>query len=130
MSEENVLVLIKPDGVALELVDVVKAKLEARNLTLVKDICRTLSREKILLWRPEKCTEDYFDAYVVFLTSASVYVMLWKGSNAIEIARAMKGKARPKSGLRGVYTTSRIRNVLHTSDTNEETKFEEGIFFG
>jgi nucleoside-diphosphate kinase len=126
---ERVVVLLKPDGVELELTPLVKRLLQSQDLQLVAECSIRLSKEVVVRWHPKTGNKAFADEYIAFLSSGNCCVMLWQGENARNIAKEIKGSARPPSGIRGLFTSSIVRNVMHTSETEEETLLDLSFFF-
>jgi len=126
---EQVVVMIKPDGMALGLTKVVKKALSSAELILIYEKPLRFTRELILKWHPKKKHTGFWNDYVDFLTSADCFLMVWEGRNARSIAIALKGSTVPPQGLRGEYSNGRVRNIMHSTETPEETKRELEMFF-
>lgn len=126
---EKVVVLLKPDGVELNIAPAVKELLFAEGLKLVTEKLLLLDRGLVARWRPKKHDAKFSEEYIAFLISGNCHAMLWEGINARRVAKEIKGSGNPPSGIRGRHASSIIKNVMHSSETEEETQFDLQTFF-
>lgn len=126
---ERVVIVMKPDGVALGLTEEVKLTLGRMGLILICEKPLQLTRELILEWHPGKDQATFWPEYVDFLISACCFLMVWEGEDARNKALTLKGSTKPPTGLRGRYAVGRVRNVIHSSESEEETQRELKLFF-
>ena len=60
--------------------------------------------------------------------------MVWEGTNAVKVGRAMLGATNPQESLpgtiRGDYSIQVGRNICHGSDSVENAEKEIALWFG
>lgn len=126
---ERALIMLKPDGVALGLEEVVRERLNAVGLT---DVCvryTHLIAERILQLHPGHDQRNHWPEYLEFMTSGPVCLIVCEGEDANAKVTEIKGMAWPNPrGLRGEYASSRLRNVMHSTESVEEAEAELKIF--
>jgi len=126
---ERALIMLKPDGVALELEAVVRERLSVVGLTVTCVRYGHLTEDKILRLHPGHDQREHWPSYLEFMTSGPICLIVCEGENANAKVTELKGTARPKPhGLRGEYASSRLHNVLHTTENSEEAEAEFKIF--
>ena len=63
-----------------------------------------------------------------------VFAMVWQGTNAVKVGRALVGETNPVNSspgtIRGDYCLETGRNVIHASDTVENAEKEINLWFG
>ena len=133
MSEEQTLVLVKPDGVQRGLVGEVVARFERRGLHLVGLKLMRIDRRLAERHYGEHREKPFFAELVDFITSAPVVAMVWQGPGAVGLVRAMMGATDPASAapgtLRGDYAVTIGQNVVHGSDAPSRAAEEVALFF-
>lgn len=80
-----------------------------------------------LLGRP------YFTRLIEYMLSGPVVVMVWEGLDIVKSCVVMKGKSNPADSppgtIRGDFGVQIKRNVIHTSDSQEEAEKEINLWF-
>lgn len=144
MSQERVLVLIKPDGLIKSLTGNVISKISETRLKIVGakivNVCEELG-EKHYAELKEKKPEIFKETlkYIMgeFHTNR-VLALVYKGDNAIEKIREIVGKTNPEDAhpttIRGKYgrinsRTGVFENVVHASDSVENGEREIDLWF-
>ncbi|KAG0172734.1 Nucleoside diphosphate kinase A [Apophysomyces sp. BC1015] len=135
-NTERTFIAVKPDGVQRALVGKIITRFEERGYKLVglKAVVpsKALAEEHYadLKGRP------FFNGLVDYMTNgaAPVIAMVWEGKDVIRQGRAMIGATNPLDAapgtIRGQYTISVGRNVIHGSDSFESATKEIGLWFG
>ena len=131
---EQTLVLIKPDAVNRGLVGEIIRRFENRTLEIKALKILKPSRELIERHYDVHRGKPFFNDTVEFMTSGLVVAMVLAGESAIETVRDMIGalepvEARPGT-IRGDFTLSIRRNLVHGSDSPESAEREIPIWFG
>lgn len=130
---ERTLVIVKPDGVQRGLIGEVLARLERKGLKLVG--LKMMRIDEALARRHYGIHEGkpFFAGLIQYITSAPVVVMVWEGSNAIEVVRRAMGATRPYEAapgtLRADYCLDVGRNLVHGSDGPDTAAKEIALFF-
>jgi nucleoside-diphosphate kinase len=132
-TTERTLVLIKPDGVARNLVGEVLSRIEGKGLRIVALELRTLDRATAQAHYGEHAAKPFFADLVDFITSGPLVAAVVEGPDAIIQWRAMMGATNPVTAapgtIRGDLATVMAENVTHGSDSPESAAREVALFF-
>lgn len=130
---QRTLVLIKPDGVARNLVGEVLGRIERKGLRLVALELRTLDRATAQAHYAEHESKPFFTDLVDFITSGPLVAAVIEGPDAIVAWRTMMGATNPVNAapgtIRGDLATVTQNNVTHGSDSPESAAREIALFF-
>jgi nucleoside-diphosphate kinase len=130
---ERTLVLIKPDGVARNLIGEVLSRIERKGLTIIGLELRTLDRATAEAHYAEHAAKPFFADLVDFITSGPLIAAVIEGPDAIVAWRAMMGATNPVAAapgtIRGDLATVMQENVTHGSDSPESAAREIALFF-
>jgi nucleoside-diphosphate kinase len=133
MALERTLSIVKPDGVARNLIGEVYRRFEKAGLSIVASRMRHLSqREAEAFYAVHKARPFYADL-VKYMTSGPVVVQVLEGEGAIAKNREIMGATDPKKAaagsIRADLAESIERNVVHGSDSPETAANEIAFFF-
>jgi nucleoside-diphosphate kinase len=131
---ERTLVLLKPDCVERRLMGRVISRFEDKGLTLVAMKLMRIAPELARRHYAEHVHKDWYPELEAFITGGPVLAMVVEGPEVIRVLRDMAGvtnglKANPGT-IRGDFSSSQQKNLIHASDGPESAKREIGIFFG
>ncbi|MGB8022026.1 MAG: nucleoside-diphosphate kinase [Candidatus Nanopelagicales bacterium] len=130
---ERTLVLIKPDGVARNLIGEVLSRIERKGLKIVALDLRTMDRATAEAHYGEHVGKPFFPSLVDFITSGPLLAAVVEGPDAIVAWRAMMGATNPVNAapgtIRGDLATVTQQNVTHGSDSPESAAREIALFF-
>ncbi|MDR1442473.1 MAG: nucleoside-diphosphate kinase [Bifidobacteriaceae bacterium] len=134
---EQVLVLVKPDGVARGLVGRVIGRAEARGYRLVRLALRQATPELLATHYAEHVSKPFYPALVEYMTSGPVVAVVLEGERVITAVRTMAGATDPVNAAPGTirgdfgrdWGTGDIRNIMHASDSPESAAREIAIWF-
>ncbi|HEV8336480.1 MAG TPA: nucleoside-diphosphate kinase [Candidatus Polarisedimenticolia bacterium] len=130
---ERTLTIIKPDGVAANLVGEVIRRLEAKGLRPAAMKLLRLSPDQAAGFYHVHRERGFFDSLVGFMTSGPVVVMVLEGDGAIARLRELMGATDPAKAAAGTirkdFASSIEKNIIHGSDSAESAEFEIGYFF-
>jgi nucleoside-diphosphate kinase len=133
MPMQRTFIMVKPDGVKRGLIGEIIKRFEQKGFTLLNAELMTISREKAEYHYMEHQDKPFFGELVDFITSDSVFAMVWEGENIIEVSRTMIGKTSPLEALpgsiRGDFACSKAENVIHGSDSLLSAEREIANFF-
>ncbi|MFC4336062.1 nucleoside-diphosphate kinase [Salininema proteolyticum] len=134
MAEQSTLILIKPDAVERGLVGAVLGRLEAKGLTIEKMEMRTMTDDLAAEHYAEHVERPFYPALKEFMTSAPLVALVASGDEAIPAVRALAGATDGRKAdagtIRGDYSLSNQRNLIHASDSPESAKREIDLWFG
>lgn len=125
-SEISMLV-VKPDGVAKELVDEIRKIIFSTGLVILEEYKKILTPEMVekLYWEIDDVRQrDYFPRLIEFMSSNPVYIFIVQGEEAVKKVRTIIGKRDSDFGIRRLWAEDIIRNVAHGPHTVERAKVE------
>ncbi len=130
---QRTLILIKPDGLKRRLSGNIIQKLENKGLNIVALKLVKVTEEMAKRHYSVHESKPFFKDLVEYITSDPVVAMIMEGKNAITVVRNLVGatdgsKAAPGT-IRGDYSISIDKNIIHASDSEESYKHEGSIFF-
>ncbi|MBW2996621.1 nucleoside-diphosphate kinase [Candidatus Woesearchaeota archaeon] len=148
MAEENiqqVLVLIKPDGLIKSLTGNILTELAETHLTIVAAKIVQVSRELAethYSHLKETKGEEIYEATLKYIMghyhTNRVLALIYEGEDAIDKIRAVAGETNPEKAspitIRGKYgrivsSTGVFENVIHASDNEENAEREIKLWF-
>ncbi|MWC30110.1 nucleoside-diphosphate kinase [Paenibacillus sp. MMS18-CY102] len=131
---ERTFVMVKPDGVARNLIGVIMTRFERKGLKLTNAKMMHIDRELAGLHYVEHKDKAFFGELVDFITSGPVFAMIWEGQDAVKNARALIGRTNPSEAapgtIRADYALDVSSNIVHGSDSIESARIEIRNFFG
>ena len=133
MTIERTLSIVKPDGVAKNLIGEVYARFEKAGLKVVAARMLQLSRAQAEGFYAVHRERPFFKALVDFMISGPVMVTVLEGEDAIKKNRDIMGATDPKKAdkgtIRGDFAQTVDENMVHGSDAPETARQEIGYFF-
>ncbi len=133
MAQETTLVLIKPGGVARNLIGEIVRRIEARGLKVTGLSLLTAERETAESHYDEHRERPFFGSVVEYLTSGPIVALAVSGENAVKAIRAMMGATNPVEAapgtVRGDLALSIDDNLVHSSSDLEAAQRELGLWF-
>ena len=137
---EKTLLLVKPDGVARNLVDEIKARVKTAGLSIIES-------KRIQVTEPEAknlysvhAGKPFYPGLLKFITSGQIVANVIEGEAAILRLRELMGATDPRKAepgtIRGdlkeedIFTADKIiKNLVHGSDSIASAAREIPIFF-
>jgi nucleoside-diphosphate kinase len=133
MSVERTLSIVKPDGVARNLIGDVYRRFEQAGLRIVAARMMHLSQAEAEAFYGVHRERGFFKDLVRFMTSGPVIVQVLEGEGAIAKNREVMGATDPKKAapgtIRADLASSIDENVVHGSDAPETAAREIAFFF-
>jgi nucleoside-diphosphate kinase len=130
---ERTLSIVKPDGVAKNLIGEVYARFEKAGLKVVAARMLQLSRPQAEGFYAVHRERPFFKPLVDFMISGPVMVTVLEGEGAIKKNRDIMGATDPKKAdkgtIRGDFAQTVDENMVHGSDAPETARQEIGYFF-
>ena len=132
---ERTLVLIKPDGVARQLIGEIISRIEQKGLTITALQLRNVSQELAAQHYAEHEGKPFFGSLLEFITSGPVVAAIVEGPRAVAAFRQLAGgtdpveKATPGT-IRGDFGLETQFNLVHGSDSSDSAKREIGLWSG
>jgi len=133
MPIEHTLSIIKPDGVARNLIGEVLGRFERVGLRVVAARMMQLSEREAEGFYGVHRERPFFKDLVKFMTSGPVMVQVLEGEAAIAKNREVMGATDPKKAAKGTIradlANSIDENIVHGSDAPDTAAWEIAYFF-
>ena len=133
MALERTLSIVKPDGVAKNLIGEVYRRFEAAGLRIVAARMLRLSQAEAEAFYSVHKERPFYRDLVRYMTSGPVIVQVLEGDAAVARNRDIMGATDPKKAAKGTIRAdladSIEQNVVHGSDAAENAAHEIGFFF-
>ncbi len=132
-SMEKTLVILKPGTIQRGLIGEIISRFEKKGLVLAGMKMIWLSDEILSEHYSHLAGRLFFQGLKDDMRSTPVVVCCWKGVGAINVVRQMVGSTNGREALpgtiRGDYSSSMQKNIIHASDSLETAKAELKRFF-
>lgn len=133
MAVERTLSIIKPDGVAKNVIGEIYTRFEKAGLRIVAARMVHLSQERAEGFYAVHRERPFFNDLVKFMISGPVIIQVLEGENAIAKHREIMGATNPKEAapgtIRADFAVSIDENAVHGSDSPETAAQEIAYFF-
>jgi nucleoside-diphosphate kinase len=130
---ERTFLMIKPDGVERRLVGKIISRLEQKGLKLVALKHFAAPRATVEAHYAVHREKPFFAGVVNFILTGPVVPMVWEGDDVINIARKLMGATKPSDAapgtIRGDFSNSVEKNLIHGSDSPETAAYEINLWF-
>ncbi len=133
MALERTLSIVKPDGVARDLIGDVYRRFERAGLHIVGARMLQLTQNQAEGFYAVHRERPFFRDLCTYMTSGPVMVQVLEGESAVARNREIMGATDPKKAapgtIRADLATSIEENVVHGSDSAENAAREIAYFF-
>jgi nucleoside-diphosphate kinase len=133
MALERTLSIVKPDGVARNLIGDVYRRFEAAGLRVIAARMLQLSQRQAEGFYAVHRERPFFRDLCKYMTSGPVMVQVLEGESAVLRHRDIMGATDPKKAapgtIRADLASSIEENVVHGSDSAENAAREIAYFF-
>ena len=133
MAVERTLSIVKPDGVAKNLIGEVYRRFEKAGLKVVAAKMIRLRQDQAEGFYAVHKARPFYADLVRYMISGPVMVQVLEGENAIKANRDIMGATNPKQAapgtIRADFAASIEENVVHGSDGPETAATEIAFFF-
>ena len=130
---EETLSIIKPDGVSKNIIGAIFQRFENAGLKIVNLKRLTLTTEEAGEFYNMHKERPFYPELVKFMTSGPCIPFVVKGNNAILKVRELMGATDPSEAetgsIRADFADSIDRNIIHGSDSNENSEIECSFHF-
>ena len=130
---ERTLSIIKPDGVARDLVGEIVRRFEKAGLKVAAIRRLHLTPDEAGAFYAVHRERPFFADLVKFMTSGPVVAMVLEGPDAVKKNRELMGATDPKQAapgtIRADFSESIDANTVHGSDSPENARAEIAFFF-
>lgn len=133
MTLEQTLSIIKPDGVANNLIGEIYRRFEKEGLRIVAARMKHLDKSEAEAFYSVHRERPFFNDLVKFMISGPVMIQVLEGNDAINKNREIMGATDPKQAnpgtIRADLAKSIDENTVHGSDSKETAAQEISFFF-
>jgi len=133
MAVERTLSIVKPDGVAKNLIGEVYRRFEAAGLKIVAAKMLKLRTDQAEGFYAVHKARPFYADLVRYMSSGPVMVQVLEGEDAIKVNRDLMGATNPKQAapgtIRADFAASIEENVAHGSDGPATAATEIAFFF-
>jgi nucleoside-diphosphate kinase len=133
MAVERTLSIVKPDGVAKNLIGEVYRRFEAAGLTVIAAKMLRLRTDQAEGFYAVHKARPFYADLVRYMSSGPVMVQVLEGEDAIKTNRDLMGATNPKQAapgtIRADFAASIEENVVHGSDGTATAATEISFFF-
>ena len=133
MALERTLSIIKPDGVAKNVIGEIYSRFEKAGLKVVAAKMKHLSQKEAEGFYAVHRERPFFKPLVDFMISGPVVIQALEGEGAIMKNRDLMGATDPKKAAAGTiradFASSIDANAVHGSDAPETAQVEIAYFF-
>lgn len=130
---ERTLSIIKPDGVAKNVIGEVIRRFETAGIKIAAMKMIQLTKTQAQGFYAVHKERPFFNSLTDFMTSGPIVVMILEGEDVIARNRKLMGATNFKDAEEGTirkdFATDIEKNVVHGSDAPETAAFEIGYFF-
>lgn len=133
MERERTLILLKPDTIERNLVGEVINRIEKTGMRIAGIKMVKMTDELLAEHYSHLVDKPFFNDLKEFMMETPVIALVIDGLEAVKRVRMLAGPTNPREAMpgtiRGDYSTSTRKNVIHASGTVEEAKSEIERFF-
>jgi nucleoside-diphosphate kinase len=133
MALERTLSIVKPDGVARNLIGDVYHRFEKAGLRIIAARMLALSQQQAELFYEVHRERPFYKDLVRYMTSGPVIAQVLEGEGAVAKHREIMGATDPKKAAKGTIRAdladSIEQNVVHGSDALDTAAREIAFFF-
>lgn len=133
MAKEITFGIVKPDGVARNLVGEVFKRVEKSGLQIIAARMLKMDKPKAEGFYAVHKERPFFNDLVAYMSSGPVVVFAMEGEGAIAKWRELMGATNPANAAAGTIRKDLAenieRNTVHGSDAPETAKVEVAYFF-
>jgi nucleoside-diphosphate kinase len=134
MALQRTLSIIKPDGVAQNIIGEIYRRFESGGLQIVAAKMLHLSEDQAKAFYAVHKQRPFYNDLVAYMQSGPVMVQVLEGEDAIARNREIMGATNPAEAAAGTiradFANSVEENAVHGSDGPDTAKVEIDFFFG
>ncbi len=130
---EQTLILLKPDAVERQLVGEILGRFERKGLVIAAMKLIRITPELAQRHYAEHVSKPFYPGLEQYITSGPVVAAILEGPEVIKVVRTLVGPTNgieaPAGTIRGDFSLSNQRNLVHASDKPESAQREIELFF-
>lgn len=131
--KERTLLLLKPDAVQRGLIGSILGRFERKGFKIVGLKMIQMSKELAKEHYAHLVEKPFYPDLEKFVTENPLVAVAIEGKEAVEVTRTIVGPTNaskaPAGTIRGDFSNSTSRNVIHASDSKETAEKEVPRFF-
>lgn len=133
---ERTYIMLKPDAVQNKVMGKIISMIEQQDGLRIVNAKMIKMDEKVVREHYAHLTQfDFFSSLAEFMMSGPCLALIVEGENAVAKMRAIMGptknaKELAPNSIRGLFSESTTKNVIHGSDSVENANIEIKRFFG
>ena len=133
MTNEETLIVIKPDGFKRNLTGKILSRLEDKGFKIKELKLFNFTKEKAEEFYSSHMEKPFFNELVSFISSGPVVACIIDGNNAINTVRLLIGSTKSFEAaagtIRGDFGLGVTDNIIHASDSSESFIKESRVIF-
>ena len=130
---QRTLSIIKPDGVAKNVIGEVLSRFEQKGLRICALRMLKLSKEDAERFYIVHKERPFYGSLTDFMSEGPIVALVLEGDNAISRVREIMGATNPKEAAQGTirrdFASDIERNIVHGSDSEKSAEYEIPFFF-
>ena len=130
---ERTLSIVKPDGVAKNVIGAVIKRFEQKGLRIAALRMIKMSKEDAKGFYVVHKERPFYESLTGFMSEGPVVVMVVEGEGAISKVREIMGATNPKDAapgtIRADFASDIEHNIVHGSDSGDSAAYEIPYFF-
>jgi nucleoside-diphosphate kinase len=130
---QRTLSIIKPDGVAKNLIGEVIKRFESAGIRIIAAKMLHLTKQQAKGFYKVHAEKGFYESLTDFMSSGPVMVLVLEGEDVIKKNRDLMGATNYKEAAPGTirhdYATDIEKNIVHGSDSPENAVIEIAFFF-
>ena len=130
---ERTLILIKPDAIHRGLIGKIISRFENKGFKIAGMKMLQMTKELSKEHYAHLVDKPFYPDLEKFVTTNPLVAMVVEGKEAVEVIRLIVGPTNaskaPAGTVRGDFSNSTSRNVIHASDSKETAEKEVARFF-
>ncbi len=131
--KERTLLLLKPDALHRGLIGAIISRFETKGFKIVGLKMIHISKELSKKHYSHLVSKPFYPDLEKFMTTDPVVAMVIEGKEAVDVVRLIVGPTNASKAeggsIRGDFSNSTSRNVIHASDSKETAVKEIARFF-
>lgn len=131
--KERTLLLIKPDALQRGLVGDVLARFEKKGFKIIGMKMIRMTKELSKDHYAHLVSKPFYPDLEKFMTENPIVAVVIEGKEAVEVTRLIVGPTNASKAqggtIRGDFSNSTSRNIIHASDSKETAEMEVKRFF-
>jgi nucleoside-diphosphate kinase len=130
---ERTLAILKPDCISQKLAGEIIARIERAGFTIIAMKTMQLTKENAAGFYAVHRGRSFFEPLLEYMSSGKCVPMVLEKENAVADFRTLIGATDPREAkpgtIRREFAKSKVKNIIHGSDSVENAGLEIAFFF-